>query len=112
MRAYTVTVTFAPVVDDDWSALYNLLDVLPGSFIIEDSEAPTAVIVVDAETKQSAFTFVDGVFKVLGLRPRTGKFELFQPAEGISELLDDEYEETESVPTGEVKGWDNALVAC
>lgn len=82
MRAYTVTVTFAPVVDDDWSALYNLLDVLPGSFIIEDSEAPTAVIVVDAETKQSAFTFVDGVFKVLGLRPRTGKFELFQPAGG------------------------------
>lgn len=112
MPAYTLTVTFAPTADDDWSRLYNLLDVIPGSYLIEDPAAPTAVMVVDAESQHEAFRFADGVFKVLGLDAHTGKFELFEPVEGIDELLGTESPEHECVPTGEVRDWNNALASC
>lgn len=113
MPAYTLTVTFAPVSgDDDWSRLYNLLDVVPGAHLIEDPEAPTAMMVVDAGSQSDAFKFADGVFKVLGLDPRTGSLEMFEPVAGLDELLGDDTQEQSSAPTGETKSWRKALATC
>lgn len=112
MPAYTLTVTFAPVMGDDWSLLYNLLDVVPSAYLIEDPTAPTAVMVIDAPSTNDAFKFADGVFKVLGLEPATGSFDAFKPVEGLDELLGDDPPAQEVTPTGEVRDWGNVLASC
>lgn len=77
--AYTLTVTFAPVTDGDWSKLHLLLDVSDGSFLIENDDVPTAVMVLDSGTATEAVSYAAGMFLSLGLEPRAGLIEPFDP---------------------------------
>lgn len=61
------------VVDDDWSALRRVIDVVPGTLLLEDSEAPVLIFPVDAESPGRASLFVDGVTRLTGLEVVSGK---------------------------------------
>lgn len=67
MKDFTVEVVTKPVVNDDWSTLRSITDIIPGTLLIEDPQEPTLVIPVEAETLQSAAVFVQGVMTVVKL---------------------------------------------
>lgn len=72
MTGYTVEAVAAPVVDSDWSPLRRIIDLVPGTILLEDPEEPMLVIPVEAETPSMAFLFVDGVAKLASIELRAG----------------------------------------
>ncbi len=67
MNEFTVEVVLKPVVNDDWSTLRSVTDVVPGTLLLEDAEQPTLILPVEAETLQTAAVFVQGIMTVIGL---------------------------------------------
>ena len=61
---FTVEVVTAAVTDGDWSCLRRLLDVVPGTLLLEDPDEPTLIFPVDAVSPSRAFLFVEGVTKL------------------------------------------------
>ncbi|MCZ2824185.1 MULTISPECIES: hypothetical protein [unclassified Modestobacter] len=72
MTEFTVEATMQAVTDGDWSRLRSVIDLVPGTLLIEDAEEPMLVLPVQAESQGKAFLFVDGILKLVGLRPVTG----------------------------------------
>lgn len=67
MKNFTLEVTTPPVVNDDWSALVRILDIVPGSALMEDPDRPTILLDVDADSHRKAFMFVLGLAELVGL---------------------------------------------
>ncbi len=70
---FTVEATMTPVVDDDWTVLRHLLDVVPGALLIEDAAQPAVIFPVEALTPSRAAMFVEGVTKLVGVTIVAGK---------------------------------------
>jgi len=77
---YTVEVYGNPVDDSDFSAWYRALDVVPGTYLIEDPEEPSLVFPVEAATLSEAALLVNGVMAELGLPIRWGRAYITEPA--------------------------------
>lgn len=69
---FTVEATTAPVLNGDWSLLRHVIDVVPGTILIEDADEPVLVVPVQAEEPMKAALFVDGLSKMLGIELRAG----------------------------------------
>ena len=72
MTEFTVEATTQAVTDGDWSRLRSIIDLVPGTLLIEDAEEPTLIFPVQADSQAKAFLFVDGILKLVGLQPLTG----------------------------------------
>lgn len=70
---FTVEATMSPVQDGDWDPLYHVLDVVPGTLLLENPEHPVLIIPVDAEEPMKAGLFVDGLAKLLDLTIVSGQ---------------------------------------
>lgn len=64
---FTIEAIMSPVVNDDWTDLHRALDVVPGSILMADPEAPVLVIPVTAESAQAAERFLHGLAQITGL---------------------------------------------
>lgn len=73
MTEFTVEATTQAVTDGDWSRLRSVIDLVPGTLLIEDAEEPMLVFPVQAESQGKAYLFVDGILKLVGLEPVTGR---------------------------------------
>lgn len=69
---FTVEVVVPPVLNDDWGRLREMTDVIPGTLLLEDPEAPMLIFPVDADGHQQAASFVDGVCTVAEIRLVSG----------------------------------------
>lgn len=87
MNRYTVEVTTEPVVDHGWAVLRRIVDLVPGTLLIEDAEAPVLVVPVDSESPMRAALFVDGITKLTQLVVVSGKV---YPAPDANFDLDEE----------------------
>lgn len=73
MTDFTVETVMAPVVNDDWSTLRSMTDVVPGTLLLEDSQEPTLIFPVEADTLSQAAALVQGVASVAGLSIKWGR---------------------------------------
>lgn len=70
---FTVEVVLAPVADDDgWTKLRDMLDLLPGTLLIEDAGEPMLIFPVEAESAGRAGSFIDGVASIAELQMVSG----------------------------------------
>ncbi len=69
---YTVEIVVAPVADDDWPRLRDVLDVVPGTLLIEDPEAPMLISPVEADSPWQAASFIDGIRSVTKMKLVSG----------------------------------------
>jgi hypothetical protein len=88
MTDFTVEATVTAVTDGDWSPLRRILDLVPGTLLIEDSAEPVLIFPVQAESATNAILFVDGIAKLVGLTIRSGTV---QPTPEIDYEVDDEF---------------------
>lgn len=58
---FTVEIVLPPVVDGDWARLHALVDVAPGTILIEDPDEPVLIFPVDEDSPQQAASFIEGV---------------------------------------------------
>lgn len=64
---FRVEATLTPVPDEaGWVTLRSVLDTVPGTILVEDSDEPVLIFPVEAESAFRAVTFVDGLSKVVG----------------------------------------------
>ncbi|MFC0248742.1 hypothetical protein ACFFIO_09535 [Citricoccus parietis] len=90
MNEYTLEVTTAPVINGDWSVLRNVLDMVPGSILIEDPEEPMLVVPVTAANPMKAAKFMDGLSTLMGFSLVSGNITPTPTAEELGIELDDE----------------------
>lgn len=57
-----------PVLDNDWSPYYDVLDLFPGTVLIEDPIEPTLVFHVQAESDFYAHAYVGMALDVVGVQ--------------------------------------------
>lgn len=94
---YTVEVSTSPISDDaGWEKLRNVLDVVPGSMLIEDRDEPTLIVPVVATEPMKAALFVDGLAKLLDLELKAGQI---YPTPEDDFDFDDDAESVESSTT-------------
>ncbi|GAA1877727.1 hypothetical protein GCM10009836_68900 [Pseudonocardia ailaonensis] len=67
MIEFTVEATVPAVADDEWSDLLRVLDLVPGTLLLQDAEEPTLIFPVTADSPTKAMLFVDGISKLVGL---------------------------------------------
>jgi hypothetical protein len=72
MTDFTVEATVAAVTDGDWARLRSVIDLVPGTLLIEDPEEPMLVFPVEADSPMKAVLFVDGIAKLVGLEVVSG----------------------------------------
>lgn len=92
---FTVEATTDPVENNDWGRLYNVLDAVPGSLLLENPEAPVLIIPVEAEEPMKAALFVDGLSKLLEISVTSGK--IYPTPTDEYEFEEDEAEGSEVV---------------
>jgi hypothetical protein len=69
MLPFTVEAVAKPVyTEEGWHPLRRVTDLVPGSFLIEDSQEPTLVMPVNSSAPARAALFVEGVFSLVGLQ--------------------------------------------
>lgn len=74
MPSYNVEAIMAPVVNDEWDQLRDLIDVIPGTILVEDPDAPLLVFPVDdVEDGDKAFDLVNGYLTLRGVQPLKGR---------------------------------------
>lgn len=78
MNAYNVEAVMAPIADDKWDDLRELIDVFPGTILIEDPEEPMLIIPVDAASDTAAFNLVDGLLRLRNSVPVRGRICLIE----------------------------------
>ncbi len=72
MTDWTVEATVTAVTDGDWSELHRVIDLVPGTLLVEDPDEPVLVFPVQADSATLALLFVDGIAKLVGLVIRSG----------------------------------------
>lgn len=73
---FTVELTTSPIrVSHDWDVLRNVIDVVPGTVLLEDADAPVLVIPVEAEDPMKAALFCDGLSKLVGFTILSGAIQ-------------------------------------
>lgn len=75
MSDFTVEATTAAVTDGDWSLLRSVTDLVPGTFLIEDPQAPVLVLPVQADSPSKAALFVEGILRLADLELVSGTIE-------------------------------------
>ena len=74
MHAYNVEAFMAPIADEsDWDELRDLIDVIPGTILVEDPDTPLLIFPVDAPDDYAAFSLVDGFLRLRGVLPEKGR---------------------------------------
>ena len=73
MTHFTVEITVEVPTDGGFPALRRILDIVPGSFMIEDPEEPTMFVPVEAAEPMRAVMFVDGLSKLTGIKINSGQ---------------------------------------
>jgi len=81
VKEFTVEVVLEPVVNDDWSTLRRVTDIMPGTILLEDAGEPTLIIPVEAETLKTAAVFVQGAMSVLKLTVTWGRAYVTEPCD-------------------------------
>lgn len=71
----TAEVTVAAVVNDDWTCLREVLDVVHGSLLIEDPDAPVLMMPVTAKSASAAQNFVEGILGLKGIAIVKGRID-------------------------------------
>ena len=89
MSNYTVEAVTAAVENDDWSKHRRVLDLVPGTVLLEDPIEPRLIFPVTADTQGRAFLFVDGIFKLVGIEPVSGTVELDEDEDDFYVAFDD-----------------------
>lgn len=69
---FTVELTVDPVGNDGWGLLRDVVDLVPGTLLIEDPEEPVLMVPVDAEDAMKAALFCDGLATLVGFTVRSG----------------------------------------
>lgn len=64
---FTVETTTVPVLNDDWSVYYDLLDHYPGAILIQDPIEPALVFAVQSDEEQAALVFVAEMMRSFGI---------------------------------------------
>lgn len=64
---YTVEMTTVPVLDDDWSRFYELLDMFPGTILLEDPIEPSLIFSVRGDQDEHVYSFVRLVATIAGI---------------------------------------------
>ena len=72
MTDFTVEVTLAPVPEGKWTRLREVLDLVPGTVLIEAPESPVLIFPVRADDPMRAAMFVDGLSKLIPFEVRSG----------------------------------------
>lgn len=98
MKLYSVTATLAPTAD--FTRLRTYTDIVPGTVLLEDPQAPSLVFPVEASSVSEAVQFVHGVAVVGGLAVVSGE---------VSELDDGDL--ADDVPTEAQEWHDRFLVS-
>lgn len=89
MKAYNVEALLPPIAsDNDWDEIRDLIDVIPGTLLVEDPEAPMFIFPVDARDDYAAFSLVDGFLRLRGVEPVRGRICLVEDDE-VNEDHDD-----------------------
>lgn len=78
MNAYNVEAVMPPIADDNWDDLRELIDVVPGTLLIEDPDEPLLVFPVDADDEAGAFGLIDGFLRLRGSLPVRGRICLIE----------------------------------
>lgn len=95
--SYTVEVTTRPVgTEDGWTALTRVIDTVPGTLLVEDPDAPTLIVPVDAATPMDAIRFVDGLARLMGLNLVSGSV---YPTPSLDPAYLDGLDESPRAPT-------------
>jgi len=105
MTAFTVEVTTAPVLNGDWELLRSVLDLVPGTLLIEDAEEPVLIFPVEAHDPMQAALFVDGVTKLTKITLISGRVAETPPADFAHDLFEDEVHEEGSPVVFAVREW-------
>lgn len=108
MTSFTVDVTTAPVVDDDWSVHYAAIDAVPGAFLVADEEEPHIIFPVDADSPLKAATFVEGLSQVVGFEVLSGTVDL-TPEVDFDVPEDDASTAQSTKTTTAVRAWLDAI---
>ncbi|OBF79873.1 hypothetical protein A5791_10335 [Mycobacterium sp. 852002-51163_SCH5372311] len=79
MNAYNVEAILGPVADEgSWDEIRDLIDVIPGTILVEDPDAPLLIFPVDARDDYAAFSLVDGFLRLRGVEPLKGRICLVE----------------------------------
>ena len=87
MTEYTVEVYGDPMKDSDFSQWRRALDVVPGTFLVEDITEPSLVFPVQAATLSEAAILITGVMAELGLRIAWGRAYPTEPESAVDPSL-------------------------
>ena len=81
MNAYNVEAILRPIADDEsWDEVRDLIDVIPGTLLVEDPDGPLLIFPVDARDDYAAFSLVDGFLRLRGVEPLKGRICLIENA--------------------------------
>lgn len=64
---YTVEMVASPVLDDDWDRYYDLLDLFPGTILIQDPVEPSLIFSLETEHDDTAYSFVRLIVSLMGI---------------------------------------------
>lgn len=75
--------------ESDWDELRELIEIIPGTILVEDPDAPLLIFPVDAPDDYAAFSLVDGVLRLRGVQPERGRICEIECSEHGDEHRDD-----------------------
>lgn len=90
MSDFTVEATVQAVDDGDWSQLHRILELVPGTILIEAVEEPLLIFPVQADSPMKAMLFVDGIAKLVGISIVSGAVN---PAPEVDYETDEDFED-------------------
>ncbi|BAN32010.1 hypothetical protein MAHJHV53_44100 [Mycobacterium avium subsp. hominissuis] len=90
MNAYNVEAILRPIADDNrWDEIRDLIDIIPGTILIEDPDGPLLIFPVDAPDDYAAFCLVNGVLQLRGVKPLKGRICLIENVDDEDDEDDD-----------------------
>ena len=76
----------SPIADDEgWEEARDLIDVIPGTILVEDPDEPLLIFPVDARDDYAAFSLVDGFLRLRGVEPLKGRICLIENGDADDE---------------------------
>lgn len=75
--------------ESDWDDLRDLIDIIPGTILIEDPDAPLLIFPVDAPDDYAAFSLIDGVLRLRGFQPERGRIYKIKSGDHSVDHVDD-----------------------
>lgn len=112
MTWFTVEVTLTPVtVDEDWDRLRRVLDIVPGTILLEDADQPVLVFAVEAAEPLRALMFVDGLSKLVPFKVVSGTAYQTPEIDFMVSESDSDAQETTTPVVQRMHDWVDSLPA-